>query len=103
MPESLLGQTRPSVDALVAIVSRWPEFLRLSRAILVAAGLDPNALSFRDARERGWKKGLGAAALIVTDAVVASQLPAGSVAQVFRIISDRSIIELREHVEHSFG
>ena len=102
VPESLLGQTRPSADALVAIVSRWPEFLRLSRAILVAAGLDPNALSFRDARERGWKKGLRAAALVVTDAVVAGQLPPGSVARVFRIISDSSLIELREHIEHFF-
>ena len=58
IPESLQGQTRPAADALIAVVSRWPEFLRWARAILVAAGLDPDSLSFRDARERGWQRGL---------------------------------------------
>src|ERR1700730_9014777 len=46
----LQGQTPPARDAMIAIVSRWPDFLRWSRTILVAAGLDPAALSFRDAR-----------------------------------------------------
>src|SRR5215510_12302758 len=34
--ERMRGQTRPSPDALVAIVSRWPEFLRWGRTMLVA-------------------------------------------------------------------
>ena len=96
IPAALQGQTRPAADSVIAIVSRWPEFLRLSRAILVAAGLDPNALSFRDARKRGWEKGLKAAGLVVTDSVTASQLPAGCVAQVFRLVSDSSIAELAQ-------
>src|SRR5262249_22158217 len=37
--ERMRGQTRPSRDSLVAIVSRWPEFLRWGRTMLVAAGL----------------------------------------------------------------
>jgi DNA-binding transcriptional regulator YhcF (GntR family) len=35
--ERMRGQTRPPRDALVAIVSRWPEFLRWARTMLVAA------------------------------------------------------------------
>ncbi len=99
IPESLQGQTRPSADALIAIVSRWPEFLRWARAVLVAAGLDPNALSFHDARERGWKKGLRATALVITDSLVAHQLPAGVNALVFPIISDSSVDELRAFID----
>src|SRR6266571_6059390 len=76
VPESLLSQTRPSSDTLIAVVSRWPEFLRWSHTILVAAGLDPDALSFHDARQRGWAKGLSSTALMITDSLVAHELPA---------------------------
>jgi GntR family transcriptional regulator len=100
--ESLLGQTRPSADALVAIVSRWPEFLRLSRAILLAAGLDPNALSFRDARRPGWEKGLRSTAFVITDVQMARQLPAGCTARGFPVVSDSSVAELRAYVEQFF-
>jgi DNA-binding transcriptional regulator YhcF (GntR family) len=95
VPESLLGQTRPSADALVAIVSRWPEFLRLSRAILIAAGLDAEALDLRDARQRGWKKGLRRTELVISDSLMAPHLPAGCTVRIFRLISDPSIAELR--------
>ena len=42
---------------------------------LIAAGLDPAALSFRDAREPDWQKGLRSSTFIITDALTASQLP----------------------------
>jgi len=96
IPESLQGETRPSSDSLIAIVSRWPEFLRWSRAILVAAGLDPNALGLVDARERGWARGLRSAALVVTDSLTIHELPVGCAARLFRILSDSSLEELRE-------
>lgn len=102
VPESLKGEKRPPPDALIAIVSRWPEFLRWSHTILVAAGLDPNALSFRDAREGGWKKGLRSTALVITDSLVARQLPTGVTARVFRIVSDSSLDDLRVFVERFF-
>jgi GntR family transcriptional regulator len=102
IPESLQGQMRPSADALIAIVSRWPEFLRWAHTILVAAGLDPHALSFRDARLRGWDKGLRSTALVITDALVARQLPATVKTRVFRIVSDSSLDELRAFVERFF-
>ena len=99
VPESLQGEQPPPPDALLAVVSRWPEFLRWARAILVAAGLDPTALNFRDARRPGWQRGLRSSAFVITDTVTAGQLPAGCRARIFRIISDASLAELRSFVE----
>ena len=101
VPDSLTGQERPSPDALVSVVSRWPELLRWSRTILVAAGLDPAALNFRDAREPGWQKGLAASTMLITDALTAQQLPraGGKDVRVYRVIADQSLAELRAFVE----
>jgi GntR family transcriptional regulator len=99
VPESLQGQRKPSPDAVTVVVSHWAEFLRSSRTVLIAAGLHPDTLSFRDARERGWKKGLRSATLVITDSLTARKLPAVSDVRVFRVISDSSIKELRSYVE----
>ena len=103
IPESLQGQTRPSPESLIAIVSCWPEFLNWARTILVAAGLDPNGLSFRDARERGWHRGLGASAFVVTDSVMVRKLPAGCQPRVFRVLADASIGELQHFTKQFIG
>lgn len=100
--ESFRGETKPRPDALIAIVSRWPEFLRWSRTLLVAAGLDADALSFRDARERGWEKGLRSAAFVITDSLMAPRVPAGCEIKLFRLISDRSLKEVRDYAERFF-
>ena len=100
VPESLRGAQPPPPDTLVLVVSRWPEFLRWSRAILVAAGIDPATLGFRDARERGWQRGLRRpGAFVITDALTARQMPAGCSARVFRMVADSSLTELRSFVE----
>ncbi|HSK62395.1 MAG TPA: hypothetical protein VK893_01090, partial [Pyrinomonadaceae bacterium] len=100
--ESMKGQTRPPADALVAIVSRWPEFLRWARTMLVAAGLDADALSFRDARERDWDKGLRSATFVITDSVMAPRMPAGCEVKVFRVLAESSIKEIRDHAGRFF-
>lgn len=100
--EALQGQERPPVEALIAVVSRWPGFLQWTRTMLVAAGVDSEALDFRDARERGWQKGLAASAFVITDAITAEDLPAGCRARVFRIIADASIAEALNFVEQFF-
>jgi hypothetical protein len=64
--------------------------------VLAAAAIDPDAMSFRDAREPDWKKGLRSSAMVITDAVTAALLPAGLPTRVFRIIADSSIDELRK-------
>ena len=99
VPASLIGAEKPPPDALVAVVSRWPEFLRWSRTVLVAAGVDPAALSFRDARGRGWQRGLRACAFVITDALTASSIPDHTPMRVFQIIADSSLGELRSYVE----
>lgn len=100
--QSMTGQTRPPEDALVAVVSCWPDFLRWSRTILVAAGLDPDALTFRDGREKNWEKGLKSAAFVITDSVMAEKIPPGCPVKVFRIISDASLKEIKEYEEKFF-
>ena len=101
VPESMAGKARPPASALIAVVSRWVEFLRWSQTMLVAAGVDPQALSLRDARKRGWEKGLRSTALVITDSQTARRLPPGVTARVFRLISDASLAELRAFVERS--
>jgi hypothetical protein len=96
VPESLLGEeSPPAADALISVVSRCPEFLQRSHVILVAAGISPHALNFRDARVEGWEKGLRSSTFVITDAITVKQLPAGCRPRVFRIIADASLDELR--------
>ena len=100
--ERMRGQTRPPRDALVAVVSRWPEFLKWARTMLVAAGLDADALSFRDARERNWEKGLRSAAFVITDSLMAPRIPAGCEVKLFRVLAETSLKDLRAYAERHF-
>jgi DNA-binding transcriptional regulator YhcF (GntR family) len=100
--ERMRGQTRPPRDALVAIVSRWPEFLKWARTMLVAAGLDGDALSFRDARERNWEKGLRSAAFVITDSLMAPRIPAGCEVRLFRVLAESSLEEIGQYAERFF-
>jgi GntR family transcriptional regulator len=99
---SMHGEKVPPLDALIGIVSCWPEFLRRARTILVAAGLNPDALSFRDASEPGWQRGLRSTALVITDSKMAGKIPDGCAVRVFEIISEASIAELRDYVDLFF-
>ncbi|HEX7955464.1 MAG TPA: hypothetical protein VF508_00885, partial [Pyrinomonadaceae bacterium] len=63
------------------------------------AGLDPEALDLRDAREPGWERGLRSSAHVITDALTARQLPADLRARVYRVVADTSLAELRSFVE----
>jgi hypothetical protein len=101
--ERMRGQTRPPRDALVAVVSRWPEFLKWARTMLVAAGLDADALSFRDARERNWEKGLRSAAFVITDSLMAPRIPAGCEIKLFRVLAESSLEDLRAYAEKFFN
>jgi len=95
VPEYLEGQPRPPANVLIAVASASPEILRRTRTILAAAGLDPDTLEFRDAREAGWKSGLPQFQFIITDVVTAPKLPNSCVKRVFRVLSDASIDELQ--------
>lgn len=96
IPASVAGYLPAPAGALVGVASRWPRFLKLARVMLVAAGLHPNQLVFRDARKRNWQHGLGETAVVVCDCVTAEALPKSARPVVFRVLSDSSLKDLRD-------
>jgi DNA-binding transcriptional regulator YhcF (GntR family) len=84
---------------LVGIASRWAEFQRIAQTMLVAAGFAPESLLVRDATKPGWKRGLNSAKAVVCDVAVELELPTGSHAIVFRLLSDSAIGDLRRREE----
>jgi DNA-binding transcriptional regulator YhcF (GntR family) len=95
-----LGQWLPAPSgALVGIASKWPEFLKLARTMLNAAGFHPDSLVLRDAREPNWQRGLKQTAAVVCDSLTAKELPAGCRAIPFSLLAESSIDELRRYAE----
>jgi hypothetical protein len=80
---------------LIGIASRWSEFQRVARTMLIAAGLAEESLLVRDATQSGWKRGLEATAGVVCDSVVALELPAGAFAMRFILLDPASVAPLR--------
>ena len=72
---------------LVGIASRWPDFLRFARTMLVAAGFDSDALVIRDATQPGWDAGLAQTTAVVCDIATASRIT-GVKTIVARILAD---------------
>ena len=99
VPASLAAYLPAPSGALVGVASRWPEFLKVARAVLNAAGFHPDSLIFRDAREPDWQRGLKQTAAVVCDCLTAGQLPAGCRAIPFQLLSEASIGELRRYEE----
>lgn len=99
VPTSLAGWLPAPSSALIGIASGWPNFLKLSRTILHAAGFHPDALLFRDARKTSWQRGLQQTAAVVCDSVTATLLPEECRAIPFTLLSEPSIAELRHYVE----
>jgi DNA-binding transcriptional regulator YhcF (GntR family) len=80
---------------LVGLASRWPQFLEVGRTMLLAAGVEPEALVTRDAREPGWAAGLETTAAVVCDSATAGRLPKKVRPLVFRLVAEESIDQLR--------
>jgi DNA-binding transcriptional regulator YhcF (GntR family) len=97
VPSSLAGYLPAPSGALVGIASRWPEFLKVARVVLNAAGFHPDSLVFRDAREPNWQRGLKQTAAVVSDLLTAAELPAGCRAIPFALLSEASIAELQHY------
>ncbi len=86
-------------QSLIAIVSRWPEFLRWSRAVLVAAGTSPDALLTVDARCKGWKRMIRCATAVITDVLHGPLIPEGPRLYVVHLLSDKSRQAIRAFVD----
>jgi DNA-binding transcriptional regulator YhcF (GntR family) len=99
VPSSLAGYLPAPAGLLVGVASRWPEFLKVARAVLNAVGFHPDSLVFRDAREPNWQRGLKQTVAVVCDSLTAAELPAGSRAIPFSLLSETSIEELRRYEE----
>jgi hypothetical protein len=99
VPTSLVGWLPAPSGTLIGIASSWPNFLKLARTILNAAGFHRDALVFRDASKANWQRGLQQTAAVISDSVTATELPAGCRAISFPLLSEASIADLRGHVE----
>ncbi|MGC2326030.1 MAG: GntR family transcriptional regulator [Candidatus Sulfotelmatobacter sp.] len=83
--------------ALVGIASRWPNFLKIARTMLIAVGFSPDALILRHAAKPNWQRGLKQTAAVVCDSLTAAELPAGCRAIPFSLLSETSVAELRRY------
>lgn len=92
--KTLTGKEKPPEHSLITVVSRWPNFLQWARTVLVAADIDPATIDLRDARKKGWERGLKRNDFLITDTLLAPQLSKMS-PRVFQILSDESIAELQ--------
>jgi hypothetical protein len=99
VPASLATWLPAPSGILVGVASRWPEFLKVARAVLTAAGFHPDSLVFRDARESNWQRGLKQTAAVVCDSLTAADLPPGCRAIPFSLLAESSIAELRRYEE----
>lgn len=81
---------------LIAIASRWEDFQRIGRTMLIAAGMAPESLLVRDAARPGWKRGLETTSAVICDAATAQQLPKGCFPLVYRLLSESFLAQLRE-------
>jgi GntR family transcriptional regulator len=99
VPTSLAGYLPAPAHALIGVASCWPEFIKVARAVLNAAGFHPDGLVFRDARKANWQRGLKETAAVVCDSLTAKEIPAGCRAIPFSLLSEASIAELRRYVE----
>ena len=99
VPASLAGWLPAPSDKLVGVASTWPEFLKLARIVLTAAGFQLDNLLLRDAREPRWQRGLEQTAAVICDLVTAAELPKRCRAIEFPVLSETSLAELRGYQE----
>jgi hypothetical protein len=95
VPLSMQAETRPSEDALIAVVSHWDRFLTLAKMFLLAARIDPETIILRSTAEENWRRGLQNASLVICDSLTAKQFAGDERVRVFRVISEDSIKELQ--------
>lgn len=95
-----LGSWLPArQDVLIAVVSRWPDFLKRAQTMLVAAGFNADALMVRDARVNGWLKGLSQATAVVCDSLTAQKLPKQCRTLPFPLMAPACVRELKQYAE----
>lgn len=97
VPSSLDKWLPAPSDAIIAVASGWPGFLKLARTMLIAAGFHPDSLVFHDAHQPGWQRGLKQIAAVICDSVTAAEVPKGCRVISFSLISESSLEELQRY------
>ena len=98
IPKSLTAYQKPGEEALLSVVSHWPEFLKWGRMLLIAAGIAPDAVHCVTPTDPDWVRSLRHSYLVITDVVTAQLLPAGTPIAIYRVIGDESFAELQHMV-----
>ncbi len=96
LAEHFAGQQRPAPGTLIGIASSSPEILRRVRTLLLAAGVDEEAIEIRDARESNWARGLKSCTFVIADKITARKLPKSCKARELCVLSGSAIEELRQ-------
>ena len=99
VPSSLAAWLPAPSSALGGIASRWPDFLKLARTMLIAAGFHPDVLILRDVQKPNWHRGLEQTAAVICDSFTALKMPKTLRAISFPLLSETAIAELRRHQE----
>lgn len=90
----MAGQTRPSSDDVVAIVSAWDDFLTFARLFLIAAKVDADSIVSVSTKDSGWLSKLRAVSMIICDSIVAGKLSGDKRVRIFPLIARSSLSEL---------
>jgi DNA-binding transcriptional regulator YhcF (GntR family) len=90
---------------LIGVASHWPEFLDTARTMLIAAGLQPEAIIFRDARQPRWHRGLDQATVILCDSytVTLSAFPRQPHTIIFPLLADSAREDLNRYAQPGFS
>jgi DNA-binding transcriptional regulator YhcF (GntR family) len=96
VPDRLSGETRPSEDDLIAIVSGWNTFIEFAKVYLLAARIQPEMFITRSTGDRNWQKGLEQATLVICDKLTARQLLNTSRVRVFPLVAASSLAEIEQ-------
>jgi DNA-binding transcriptional regulator YhcF (GntR family) len=98
---AMSGETRPSPDEIVAVISGWDGFLTFARIMLLAAKVDPGNLIVRSSRDENWEAAISKASIVICDSLIAHTLDGRSGLRPFHIIADESLSELASTVLRS--
>jgi len=84
---------------LIGVASAWPEFITTARTMLIAAGLDPETIIYRDVRKPRWSRGLELSSAIICDAYTAAlpAFPKQAKAIIFPLLADSMRAELSRY------
>lgn len=98
MQDVLVGQQRPPFPVLIGVVSGSPSIRAWAGTLLSSLGFDKDSVLLRDPAESRWPDGLSTCHIIATDVVTAPAFPSHLRPSVFRLISEESLVEVRQLV-----